>query len=69
MTDLFHQQEVTIDEDKLIFFFPRSVWDHFGIEKKLYKSFADEKSKPCFFNFIMSFINGIITQVRVFFCL
>ena len=35
MTDLFHQQEVTIDEDKLIFFFPRSVWDHFGIEKKL----------------------------------
>ena len=60
MTDLFHQQEVAIDEAKLVFFLSKvSVWDHFGIKKKL--------SKPCFFSIIMSFLNGIVTQVKVFF--
>ena len=70
MTDLFHQQEVAIDEDKLIYFFPRSPSGITLVLKKIYMSLLlTKKSKPCFFNIIMSFIsfiNSIITQVKTF---
>ena len=52
MTDLFHQQEVTIDGHKLIFFLSKaSIWDHVGIEKDLYESFADEKNQAMLFQY------------------
>ena len=70
MTDLFHQQEVAIDEDKLIFFFPRSPSGITLVLRKIYmRLLLTKKSKPCFFNITMSFIsfiNSIITQVKAF---
>ena len=66
--DLFHLQETEIFEDELNFFLSDvSVWEGFGTEKNLYESFSDEKSKPCFSNIIMSFLNSIISQVKIVF--
>ena len=52
ITDLFYQQKVTIDGDKLISFLSQvSIWDHVGIEKDLYESFAGEKNQAMLFQY------------------
>ena len=67
--DLFHLQETEIFEDELNFFLSDvSVWEGFGTEKNLYESFSDEKKQALLFQYIiMSFLNSIISQVKIVF--
>ena len=52
ITDIFYQQKVPIDGDKLISFLSQvSIWDHVGIEKDLYESFAGEKIQAMLFQY------------------
>ena len=52
ITDIFYQQKVPIDGDKLISFLSQvSIWDHVGIEKDLYESFAGEKNQAMLFQY------------------
>ena len=67
VVDAFHEQEADIDKEKLFFSFQNFCLGAFSIAKNIYDSFADGKSKSCFFNIIMSFINGIILQVKIVF--
>lgn len=66
--DLLLLQETEIFEDELIFFFPTSLSGRALVLKKICMSlFLMRKSKPCFSNIIMSFINSIISQIKIVF--
>lgn len=70
VVDVFHQKETDIDKEKLNYFLSElSVWEHFGIEKNIYESFADEKKQAMLFEYYNELHKRYYVTGKMFFCL
>lgn len=70
VVDDFHQKETDIDKEKLNYFLSElSVWEHFGIEKNIYESFADEKKQAMLFEYYNELHKRYYVTGKMFFCL